>query len=259
MRRELPSGGVADGYQSNPIQSNPSHLPLLMGNPLSSSHISLERLFTSLAQLVAANRRVERASLGSPNDNLKDDWKGAATRGLNAGLLWPRSRVFVIIPPASIFGVDCFPFALCLALLYNASTCNVILEISLVHRLCLLGECSHYFDALFEICLFLVTFRSMHVLCRRHLRFPRACSLAGVVSFKGIVEPSFSESTGVYRAMAQRRVRRLGSPISIPSQYSVLWSRYTHHHPEIHCAHIAFLILTFFMMVSAPTSRDVDL
>jgi len=46
--------------------------------------------------------------------------------------------------------------------------------------------------------------------------------------------------------------------ISISSQYSVLRSRYTHHHLEIHCTHIAFLILTFLMAVFVPTSRDVD-
>ena len=91
---------------TNPIQSNPSHLPQHMGNPFSSFHIPPETLSTSLAQLLAANRRVERASLGSPNDNFKEDWNGAATKALNAGLLWPRSRVFVIIPPVSIFG--CF-------------------------------------------------------------------------------------------------------------------------------------------------------
>jgi hypothetical protein len=45
--------------------------------------------------------------------------------------------------------------------------------------------------------------------------------------------------------------------ISVPSQYSILYSRY--HHPGIHCAPIAFLILTFLMVVSAPMSRDVDL
>jgi hypothetical protein len=187
--------------QSNPIQSNPSHLSLHMENPFSSFHISLERLFTSFAQLVAANRRVERASLGSPNDNFKEGWKGAAAKGgLNAGLLWPRSRVFVIIPPIFAFNLLCascssimrqhatlswkYPWFICCAYPENA---RIISMLSLRSASSLSPPPTS------------VMTEKIHVHPR--IRFRRACSLAGVVSFKGIVEPSFSESTGAYRAM----------------------------------------------------------
>jgi hypothetical protein len=104
----------------------------------------------------------------------------------------------------------CFQFTQCIALLYNGPTYNVILEIS-GSSTCLLGECSHYFDALrvHEIHLFfLVIFlssmcaatgaTSASVMTERihvhpRIRFLNACSLVGVVSFyllkKGVWNP----------------------------------------------------------------------
>jgi hypothetical protein len=142
-----------------PIQSNPfcPICPSTRGNPFPSFHIPARKV-VDLARTIRWGESTSRASiLGSSNDNFKEDRKDAATKRLNAELLWPRSRVFVIILPEH------------LQLLSICSMPRAPLQCTNMqrfHRLCLLGECSHYFDALLEICLFLVTFCSMDVRSR---------------------------------------------------------------------------------------------
>jgi hypothetical protein len=86
-----------------------SHLPLRTANPnpFSSCHIlppkgGRPRSHNSLPRVDGSSR----SSLGFSDDNFKEVLQGAVTKGLNAGLLWPRSRVFVIIASTPPLGAN---------------------------------------------------------------------------------------------------------------------------------------------------------
>lgn len=163
VRRELPCGEAPDGYQSIPLNQS-SHLPLHHGK----SFLLLSHPARKVVHLAPANLlpRIDESSEHpwAPRTTASTKTGKARllyTKGLNAGLLWPRSRVFVII--ASTFA-------------------HAHLRCTNTQRYLGTPDCYHL-DTLFETCL-----------------FPPPClshnSVSESVSFRlhaqgGNVEPSF--------------------------------------------------------------------
>ena len=135
VRRKLPSGGVAESasFGYDPILSPPDagNSLLLLSHPA--------RKHVGLALTTRCGESTSRVSiLGLHERQLHGRLERQRAK---RGLLWPRSRVFVIIAASS-----------------------VAFEILLVYRLLgLFGECYY---ALFEVCLFLIS-RGRH-LCISH-------------------------------------------------------------------------------------------
>lgn len=133
VRRELPSGGVADGYQSIPIQSvssAPSHGNsfLLLSHP--------PRRLVHLARTTCCRESTSRASiLGLSNDNFKGRRERRGYERVKRRASCGPDRESL----SSSLHLGCKPRATLLGLSW---------EYPPVRRLCLLGECLHYFDDL---------------------------------------------------------------------------------------------------------------
>ena len=232
MRRELPSGGVADGYQSNPIQSVSSASPhgksfLLLSHPA--------RKLVHLSRTTRCGESTGRASiLGLSERRLQGRLESRGYERVKRRASVAPIASLCHHPSMSIFGPSVafnFLSASPIAHLYNMPTCNVISEIRLVHRLLMRRI----------LALFRCSLRDLRLPCRScaatsasamtekihvhpRIRFPKACSFAGIF----LVTYSRKEcgtlvlwTDGVYRATAQS----INSDES-PSQYSTLQSRY---------------------------------